>query len=232
VASRKINALPEDNLSERIKLAETFVKDYPESMEAARMRVKIHDWSTPKVAAPANSPASDAGAAPDEKQSRILFSCTPATDEGLKSYSTGQHEAAEVFGVQSQVWRAEKIPDPPWHSTQMHIAISAHAGAPVKISAGTWVRFACRLESTRHLMLHSIIGKGIYEIHLNNQPENKWFWVTFKMTDFTRDIKGGAPKPPAGSEFFDLAIMAGDNKIPCTLLVEKLQIGEGPLPNQ
>jgi hypothetical protein len=238
-AMKKINALGEDKLTEREHIADEFLTQYPDSMQAARMRVTVQGWSAPK---PPPAPAPAAPSAPTEKEApvtaandketRFLFECSPETEQGLSCYADGTCEVAEVFGAKSRAWKASPIPDPPWHSTGMSVRVQGHAKDPVKITPNSWVRFACHLENGKNLMMHVIIGDGVYEIHQFNLPEKKWFWASFKLSDFSRDIRGGDAKPKTGAEFLSIAIMAGADKIPCTLHVEKFQLGEGPLPKE
>ena len=234
-AIKKINTLGADQLVERIAVAESFVNQFPNAMEASRMRVKITDWrkaaepAAAQAASPAEAPAKTDAAAAPSGDTKILFSCNPSTPDDVGYFKDCDREQMDVFGIKGMAVKANAVPDPPWHSTIMNVSL-AGKNPPVKISGDSWIRFACRVENTGHIMVHLFAGDGFYEAHIFGLPKEKWFWATLKFTDFQRDFRSENRVPKPGSDVHGIVLYSGENKIPSSLYVGEFTIGEGPFP--
>lgn len=229
---KKIDALPADRNADRLALAEGFVTQYPDSLQASRLRVKMADWKPkPVVAAaapPEPVPAAEKSDAASSGATKFLFTTSPA-GQGAKFYNDVQFEEQDVFNMKGTVAKANAIPDPPYHSTQMSIGLDGKVAA-VHLGADSWFRFPCKLENTGHVMVHLFAAGGFYEAHFYGLPSGKWFYLTIKCSDFKRDIRGGDPIPKEGSEVHGIVLYSGENKVPSSMYIGQFEIGDGPVP--
>jgi hypothetical protein len=233
----KADVMIGDN-TEKIALLEGFLTEFGESQAAAKARAKIEEWKNagkapepkpepvvePKQLDPVPEPKKTEPVAPAVTQ--VLYKCSFDTAREQSAKTTGSLDDQEAYGGKGVSIKSDPVLKT-WHTA----VLGVRPPEPVKVGENTWVRFACKLDGASNLMIHSGIGKGMFERHVYNVPQGKWTWITIKMSDYTRDIfKGPNKQPVPGTDFNGTAIMAGANSAPCTLHVDEFMIGDGPVP--
>ncbi|MCZ7648768.1 MAG: hypothetical protein M5U26_26505 [Planctomycetota bacterium] len=184
----------------------------------------------PKELVVVKEPAQEPGATatPELGAAKVLFAVTQDRAEDETCYRNGEKDTTEVYSGKLFSWKAKKIENPTWFSSSVSINFKDHPA----VTDQSWMQVAVKLDGASNLCFHSgYSGGAIFEKHVTGQPQGKWFWVTIKMSDFTRDIKKGPNSHPvAGMTCSGTTIYAGTKGLPCTLWLGPVIFGDGPVP--
>jgi hypothetical protein len=101
---------------------------------------------------------------------------------------------------------------------------------PFAIKADTWIRFACYVEGSKQICLHTLFEPKVCEKFVKNVPQKKWFWVNIRVSDYEKQLNGkGSGQPDPGAKFRHTSIYTCGGG---SLYVDNFSIGEGPLPSE
>ena len=154
----------------------------------------------------------------------ILFSDFERETSGL-SVETGSRVTDNAFGGSGA-----SLKSAPNSGSQYFTSAIKLGFKNVTVKADTWVRFACYAENSKHLAMHTLFDPRVCEKFIKNIPQKKWFWVTFKLSDYDKQLNGKGPgAPDIGAKMkFTSFYSCGPNS---SIQIDQFSVGEGPLPS-
>lgn len=186
--------------------------------------------ATPETT-PSVNVQSQPGTVPTTGPTGALYSNTFENDADFRDVLKGERVSKGGFDNPGSSLVSVFDKQSNYFTSRIDLKILNRAGVPVQ--PDSWVRFALFIEEgDNQIACHSGIGDFTYEKFVKGLPRKQWTWVTFRMSDYTKNLKAhNADKPLPGARFHMTAIFAcGAGGKATKIYVDDFSIGNGPLP--
>ncbi|HYG73933.1 MAG TPA: hypothetical protein VEK08_02915 [Planctomycetota bacterium] len=200
------------------KEVEAFVASYGST--AVGKEAAVYLQTMPKGEPPA------ANAAAGEHQ--VLWSDN--FESGGNGITKGSRTTENAYGGAGYCLKSEKQ-DSTFFTSVISLNPRKNGTDAVNIGENTWIRFACRIDGGSMICFHSAIGTGLFEKYVGNLTPGKWQWVTFKMSEYTANIRDkNQPRPLPNTPFTGTAIFGCQHNGATTVYIDDITFGDGPIP--
>jgi hypothetical protein len=163
-----------------------------------------------------------------ETPTKILWSSTFEKDDAQYTLDSGIREPDDIFGAKGFAIKSKPKNDTA--DGYFTSVIGLRFGTAPVLGSDSWIRFACRTQGATKIALQSFMGEGMYEKYIDLN-EGDWQWVSFKMSEYERNVwQKGPPLPKAGMPFTNTVIFGVGNKKPTTVWIANVTVGDGPMP--